>query len=322
MSRRVTDPADPDRCQANFPHEQCWNHREKPSDFCVHHGGALAADEEAHRLYHLTEARSRQRLAQLSEQDQVQALRELIALTRRLVEKRFNAAKENADIEDACGHINTLELTVERLVKSANLIEKNLGTLLSKSQLFKLGQFIIKIASEELQSLPDHDQVVDAISSRVLKVIAGASNTGLAPVIKLPVSTKPFFLIENTEDQERITYLSQHERLKSLNEDIGLQAMMIEKRWNLIKNDYEMLSAVPTLNAMIRTLEKQIKSAHLIEQTLGQLLDTETVQRIGSQISNILVEELRHIDGFEQYTDQIMERVETSVSRPALPAPK
>jgi hypothetical protein len=64
-----------------------------------------------------------------------------------LIERRFNLIQSDADLIAACGALNTLLLTVERLVKSAHPIEKSLGTLLARSAVLRLAQQIYKSAA-------------------------------------------------------------------------------------------------------------------------------------------------------------------------------
>jgi len=88
-----------------------------------------------------------------------------------LIEKRFNMIHDDGDLLAACGTLNTLLLTVERLVKSCNLVERNLGTLLSKPSVLTLGREIIQIIVEELEDIAEHDEIIDRIGDRIISVI-------------------------------------------------------------------------------------------------------------------------------------------------------
>jgi len=69
-----------------------------------------------------------------------------------LIERRFNLIKDDADQMNACAPLNTLILTVERLVKSAHAIEKGLGTLLARSAVLRVGQQICQIIVDRLET--------------------------------------------------------------------------------------------------------------------------------------------------------------------------
>ena len=174
--KRVKDPADPNRCQGAAPDGQCWNRAEPGSDRCRVHGGRDKEAEQDKRLYLLTKAQHRMRLAQLSEHEQIKSLRDEIALARMLIEERFNRIKNDSDLLAAFGPINTALLTVERLVKSAHAIEQNLGSLLSKPSVLALGQSISRIIVEELEGVENYEAIVDRINHRIVETIAAAGS--------------------------------------------------------------------------------------------------------------------------------------------------
>lgn len=174
---RVTDPADPERCKSAAQDGQCDNKSEHGSDYCRAHGGRSTADHEAKKLYLLSEAKYRTRLAQLSEHDEVKSLREEIALARMMIERRFDLIRNEADFIAGCAPINTMLLTVERLVKSAHSIEQNLGGLLAKPTILKLGQQMCEIVVDELEGVPNFEAIVDRITERMIQTITAANNT-------------------------------------------------------------------------------------------------------------------------------------------------
>ncbi len=313
---RVDDPADPQRCQGKAPDGQCMNRADTGSDYCTFHNhGQSKAGAEEQRLYHLTDARNRQRLAQLTDHDPVTALREVTALAVRLVERRVNLIETDDDLKNAYGDLITLQLTVERLKKSAHLIEQNLGVLQSKPTVLRLGQLFIQIVAEELSDINDHDNVIQRIADATIQAIVSANNSQAVIAVKMPKLTlrkpnnEPIFQIADVEDKVRIAELSKHEKLKSLGEDIALHVVLLERRWNLVKTPNDLIHSATQLANGCKLIERQIKSAHEIEQTLGNLLNKETLGRLGSAFSQILVDELEDIKGFEKYVDSIMDRV-------------
>ena len=174
---RVKDPADPKRCTGAVAEGQCWSVAEPGCDRCRVHGGRDKEAVEDKRLYLLTKAQHRMRLAQLSEHEQIKSLRDEIALARMLIEERFNKVKNDSDLISAFGPINTALLTVERLVKSAHSIEQNLGALLSKPTVLALGQSISQVIVEELEGVDDYEAIVDRINHRIVEAIVAAGTT-------------------------------------------------------------------------------------------------------------------------------------------------
>jgi hypothetical protein len=167
---------DPTRCKQSVGQQQCPNGAEPGSDFCRAHRGNDLTNMKATRLYLLAKADDQARLLQFSDHEEIRSLREEIAIARMLVEKRWNLIKTDSDLIMSCGSVNTLLLTIERLVKSAHTIEQNLGVLLGKSAVLSLGQLICHIIIEELEGIENYEAIVDSITRRILTTIAGAKD--------------------------------------------------------------------------------------------------------------------------------------------------
>lgn len=170
---RVTDPADPTRCKGASNDGQCRNVAEEGSDYCRAHGGRV---EDSRRLYLLQKAKYRQRLAQLKDHEEIKSLREEIALCRMMIEERLNMVKTDTELLAAYSTVNSLLLTMERLIKTSHQIEQNLGALLAKPTVILLGQSIVQILIEELKGIPQYEERVDSITDRLFLTIEQATN--------------------------------------------------------------------------------------------------------------------------------------------------
>jgi hypothetical protein len=175
--QRVTDLADPHRCKGAQPDGQCQNRAEDGSDYCLACGGVNRAPARRLRQYFLAKAQDRTRLANLAEHEEVKSLRDEIALARMLIERRFNLIQNDADLIGACAPLNTLLLTVERLVKSAHAIEKSLGTLLARTAVLRVGQQVCQIIVDRLEGIPNYEQIVDAIIADIVATISKTDNS-------------------------------------------------------------------------------------------------------------------------------------------------
>lgn len=174
---RIEYPADPRRCKAAAAAGQCREVVEHGSEYCKVHGGRSTKNEEDTRSYLLTQVDYKRRLAQLQAQSEpIRELKDAIALTHMLIEKRFNLIQNDNDLLAACGPLNSLLLTMERLVKSAVQLEHNLNALLSKPTVLNLGQTIVTIIIDELAGLPGYEEHVDRIASRMFESIALTNN--------------------------------------------------------------------------------------------------------------------------------------------------
>lgn len=175
---RVTDLADPNRCKGAAPEGQCLYLAMTGSEYCKAHGGSHNKDLAETQSYLLTQADYKRRLAQLQVQSEpIRELKDAIALTHMLIEKRFNLIKDDNDLLAACGPLNALLLTMERLVKSAITLEQNLGALLAKPTVLNLGQTIVTIIIDELAGVEGYEDRVDRITSRMLQSISLSANT-------------------------------------------------------------------------------------------------------------------------------------------------
>lgn len=172
----VLDPADPERCKLSIGDRQCTDLSEPGAEYCRKHRGVDHTNEVSTRLYLLAKADEQARLLKLADHEEIRSLREEIALARMLVERRWNLIRNDNDLIMACGSVNTLLLTIERLVKSAHSIEQNLGVLLSKSAVMALGQNICRIIVEELDGIENYEAIVDSITQRILNTIASAKD--------------------------------------------------------------------------------------------------------------------------------------------------
>lgn len=163
----VTDLADPRRCKFSFPRQQCRNLAVPGSKYCKLHDHRTGVLSEETRLYHLAEIDNRRRLSELSSDESIKSLREEIGLVRMLIEKMLNTAKTDAELLSACGSINNMLLTLDKLIKSCHTLEQSLGELLSKDSVMRTAQSICEIVIEELQGIEGHEEVIDRIVERL-----------------------------------------------------------------------------------------------------------------------------------------------------------
>ena len=104
--------------------------------------------------------------------------------------------------------------------------------------------------------------------------------------------------------------------------------MLIEKRWNLIKDDEtDLLMACAPLNQLLQTMERLVNSCHRIEQNLGELLARQAVLSLAKEMVSIVIDEIEGIDDYEAIIDRITSRlIDTikgadNIPKTSLPAP-
>lgn len=307
---RVKDPADPARCQGRTPEGQCWY---KAHECRMHNGANLAAEEDL-RQYRLTLVRHREQLDLLKTGDPLYVLSEALAMVHMLVEKRMNLAGKSPELFRDHGIINTLHRTIARLSKSLTIIEERLKTLKGKSVVYQTGQLLVQVCDEQLSD----KQIVRSIQLRIARIIYGASNASIdaektaavPPQGWRPEPGLTMFNLNDPVDRDRLAKLSRSPELKRLAESIGLQVIIIEELWNGCKDDLELVQSASDINAHVRTLLDLVKDAHDIEETLGNLLSQETRQQLGLKISDILIDELQHLQGYETIIESIWTKYE------------
>lgn len=188
--RQVTDLADPARCQGNAPDGQCRNVSEYGSEFCRAHGGRSLEPAEDRRGFLLAKADEQIQLAKLSdEMEPVKELRDVIALQHMLIERRYNMINNNNDLLAACGPLNQMIASMEKLISSAHKIEQNLGELLTRNAVLGLAKSMCQIVVDELEGIDDYEIIIDRITQRLINTVRQADNKVRTQVIvpELPV---------------------------------------------------------------------------------------------------------------------------------------
>jgi len=160
------------KCQHIFNNgTPCYEEALDGTDRCAKH----AKQNDVIRSYILShlpleESRTRHAVSEIS------GLRDEVAIARALVEQRLNLITNDSELLAACGQVNALLLTVEKLVQSCVKTEEKLGELLSKTAVVELATDMVTILSEELKTVEGYEAIVDRIGTRIMKLIRGKTN--------------------------------------------------------------------------------------------------------------------------------------------------
>jgi hypothetical protein len=185
LLQRVIDPADPRRCKGATPAGQCMNEAEDGCENCLIHNGQVSAISPTKRIYLLTRAAARNRLAELAEHDEVKSLREEIALTRMMIETQFNGINSDLDWAMRWPAIERGIRTVHGLVKDCHVIEQNLGSMLSKTTVLSLANRICQVVIDRLQGIDNYTDLTDDIIHSVIQIVQDANNEGVVRSVAL-----------------------------------------------------------------------------------------------------------------------------------------
>jgi hypothetical protein len=132
----------------------------------------------------------------------------------------------------------------------------------------------------------------------------------------LPAEQKRGFLLAQAHDRARLVSISDDlEPVKELRDAIALQHMMIEKRYNLIRDDGDMIQSCGPINQMLQTMERLVNSCHRIETNLGELLARNAVLTLAKEMVEIVIDELQGIEDYEEIIDRITERLISTIGK-------
>lgn len=167
---RMDGEDDPQRCQGVSPTRgQCGNKALPGMTSCAYHGGAQQAKKmEAKDLRNYRIAALSPRIEELTASGQMKDLREEIALTRYMIEQHLlKTVGDDVQFQARCPIVADLVMKVERLVKTCSQMDRQLGTLLDKTQARNLAMEFVEIVTQYIDD-PDQlseigDKLVEAI---------------------------------------------------------------------------------------------------------------------------------------------------------------
>jgi hypothetical protein len=164
---------------------QCEYTAIEGADYCEIHGHRKDDSSPSKRLYLLNKVEARARLDELADHEGVKSLREEIALLRMTIEEQYNKINTDVDFQLRWPCIQSAIRDVHKLVKDCHVIEQNLGVLLARQSIIRLGQQICQIIVDRLEGIPDYEQLVQLIVMDISDTIKSANNEGVTRSIAL-----------------------------------------------------------------------------------------------------------------------------------------
>lgn len=181
---RVNALDDPRRCHGATRIGQCMHVSVEGGHLCEACAGTDLVEKDR-RQYLLTNPRFQERLEKFSTADEIKSLRDEVAIARMLVEERLNKIDTDADLYAACGAINTLLLTIEKLVSRSHILEQNLGQLYHRSTIIQMMQAFVAVVDDEVRPLEGGVPAIDRIVERIYDLARDARNDEKARGMKL-----------------------------------------------------------------------------------------------------------------------------------------
>lgn len=150
---KVTNPADPERCQGIAASGQCMNRIVPGTQYCPVHGGVRQqVVQERRTIYEINSARMRARLQSKTSGPDVLTLHDEVGVLRILLEDHLNTIQDG-DIHDMIaksGPISDLVAKIERAVVSCSKLELTRGQTLGRKQLAQFASSIAAAAAEQI----------------------------------------------------------------------------------------------------------------------------------------------------------------------------
>lgn len=179
---RVTDLHDPRRCQGVLPAGQCHFLAVAGSDFCPDCIATRDPSFKSRQLstYRLTNAQVRERVERHADASSARSLRVEIALIKTILEELANSCTLNGTNEQSlimrAPTIQSLALTLTKLIKTSTEMEIRLSEFLERSAIVKFAQLVVQTVLEELDGVPNREEIIDRIAERIFPAIDSLTN--------------------------------------------------------------------------------------------------------------------------------------------------
>jgi hypothetical protein len=162
--KRISDPADPRRCQAIAGSNQCFNIASENSKFCLVHGGncgtQLKKQADLHN-YRLNKFRAQ--VADKADSRHIKSLREEIGVLRLLLEEQINRCANVNELILNQGPIADLIMRIERLVTACNKLDLSVGKMLDETRVLQFADEVITLITEFVKD----QEIINKISGRL-----------------------------------------------------------------------------------------------------------------------------------------------------------
>lgn len=121
---------------------------------------------------------------------------------------------------------------------------------------------------------------------------------------------RQMYIINNQEAKNRFIRLNSHSELGSLSNEIAMARSLLEERFNAIGTSPAQLALnIGPLNQLLLTIERLVKSSHTLKFNLGEVVGRGALLSLAKTTSDVLLDELQGIDGFEEIVDRVATRM-------------
>lgn len=176
MSEKCS-PDDPRRCQGVTPHGQCQYLAVPGNDRCEYHSqgtGERKLRQKRVERYLIDNEQLRKSYLRQNDDAHYLDLKDEIALTHAMIERRLNAIQTDADVMMAIGPFTQMVQRLESMKISLMKLQQQLGLVLGKDELRQLAIVFANVLDEELDGLEDKETRMEAILERLFVAVEQA----------------------------------------------------------------------------------------------------------------------------------------------------
>lgn len=161
---KVTDPADPMRCQSNTPKGQCWNKAVIEGKSCLKHGGGnqLKIEEKASMDMYLVDM-YKARIIRQKNHPESRSLANEIAVLRMTLELKLNSCESDSELVLAASAIGELVIKIDKVVNSCHKLERNMGQHLDKAVLLQFAGEVVALIGNTCKDKEEVRKIGDGI---------------------------------------------------------------------------------------------------------------------------------------------------------------
>ena len=116
-----------------------------------------------------------------------------------------------------------------------------------------------------------------------------------------------------TKFRKSVQEKSNSSAIKSLRDEVGILRMMLEEKLNMCEDVHDLILQSGPIGQMVLNIERVVTSCHKLEDSMGQLLDSQAVLRFANRIIDIIGENIQDTEVLEKIANQIMGEVSESV---------
>jgi hypothetical protein len=127
---------------------------------------------------------------------------------------------------------------------------------------------------------------------------------GQAAVNAKNEATKRLYRLQKWQD--RVSHIADHDKIKSLREEIGILRVVLEEIWNSCNDSQTLILNSSKIADLTTRLEKLVSSCHRLETSTGMLLDKGAALHIASVIIGIISDFVSDAEAIDQISHRIV----------------